>query len=196
MSLNTKDLTVLNAHTKYKGNTKTAHLFHKQMLATLSKSNQKISRFIHSGVITDKNNQQLEDGTGPEATLALSNATLDFEWFIWNELVANIDHWATLQKLEKRYGPQDDQGPDGRSALAYFLTTGEAAVVRTPCLDHRLCRAMSTRYCQSSSTLCFSGERRQSLHARRPVAYGFPSCAYSSDRVEWYAPFDSEVWWG
>ena len=70
MSLNTKDLTVLNAHTKYKGNTKTAHLFHKQMLATLSKSNQKISRFIHSGVITDKNNQQLEDGTGPEATLA------------------------------------------------------------------------------------------------------------------------------
>ena len=51
MSLNTKDLTVLNAHTKYKGNTKTAHLFHKQMLATLSKSNQKISRFIHSGVI-------------------------------------------------------------------------------------------------------------------------------------------------
>ena len=60
MSLNTKDLTVLNAHTKYKGNTKTAHLFHKQMLATLSKSNQKISRFIHSGVITDKNNQQLE----------------------------------------------------------------------------------------------------------------------------------------
>ena len=50
MSLNTKDLTVLNAHTKYKGNTKTAHLFHKQMLATLSKSNQKISRFIHSGV--------------------------------------------------------------------------------------------------------------------------------------------------
>ena len=49
MSLNTKDLTVLNAHTKYKGNTKTAHLFHKQMLATLSKSNQKISRFIHSG---------------------------------------------------------------------------------------------------------------------------------------------------
>ena len=53
MSLNTKDLTVLNAHTKYKGNTKTAHLFYKQMLATLSKSNQKISRFIHSGVITD-----------------------------------------------------------------------------------------------------------------------------------------------
>ena len=50
MSLNTKDLTVLNAHTKYKGNTKTAHLFHKQMLATLSKSNQKISRFIHSGL--------------------------------------------------------------------------------------------------------------------------------------------------
>lgn len=125
MSLNTKDLTVLNAHTKYKGNTKTAHLFHKQMLATLSKSNQKISRFIHSGVITDKNNQQLEDGTGPEATLALSNATLDLEWFIWNELVANIDHWATLQKLEKRYGPQDDQGPDGRSALAYFLTLSE-----------------------------------------------------------------------
>ena len=34
MSLNTKDLTVLNAHTKYKGNTKTAHLFHKQMLDT------------------------------------------------------------------------------------------------------------------------------------------------------------------
>ena len=78
MSLNTKDLTVLNAHTKYKGNTKTAHLFHKQMLATLSKSNPKISRFIHSGVITDKNNQQLEDGTGPEATLALSNATADY----------------------------------------------------------------------------------------------------------------------
>ena len=34
------------------------------------------------------------------------------------------------------------------------------------------------------------------LHAHRPVAYGSPSCAHSSDRVEWYAPFDSEVWWG
>ena len=121
MSLNTKDLTVLNAHTKYKGNTKTAHLFHKQMLATLSKSNQKISRFIHSGVITDKNNQQLEDGTGPEATLALSNATLDLEWFIWNELVANIDHWATLQKLEKRYGPQKEGGRVSRGRLCATL---------------------------------------------------------------------------
>ena len=125
MSLNTKDLTVLNAHTKYKGNTKTAHLFHKQMLATLSKSNQKISRFIHSGVITDKNNQRLEDGTGKEATLALTNATLDFEWLIWNELEANIEHYSTLQKLKKLYGPQEEGGPDGRSALAYFLTLSE-----------------------------------------------------------------------
>ena len=40
MSLNTKDLTVLNAHTKYKGNTKTAHLFHK-LLATLSKATRR-----------------------------------------------------------------------------------------------------------------------------------------------------------
>ena len=92
MSLNTKDLTVLNAHTKYKGNTKTAHLFYKQMLATLSKSNPKISRFIHSGVITDKNNQQLEGmflralladlGRPPEAT----------ELLIDNRGVVDISH--------------------------------------------------------------------------------------------------------
>ena len=39
-----------------------AELCYTPMLATLSKSNPKISRFIHSGVITDKNNQVRKDG--------------------------------------------------------------------------------------------------------------------------------------
>ena len=105
-----EDLTVLNAH-KIQGQHQDCPPL-PQADARDPVQEQPEDLAVHpSGVITDKNNQQLEGGTGPEATLALSNATLDLEWFIWNELVANIDHWATLQKLEKRYGPQDDQAP-------------------------------------------------------------------------------------
>ena len=102
----------------YKGNTTLAGKFHRLMTGELSASNPSLSRFIATGKISAR------DGTDLKSP-ALDNKVAEYEFQIWDCVIARVAHHATKQTLKRRFGPRDDAShPDGRGALAYFETIG------------------------------------------------------------------------
>ena len=101
----------------YKGNTTLAGKFHRLTTGELSAGNPSISRFIATGKISARDGKDLES---PE----LDNKVAEYEFHIWDFVIAHVDHFATRKALEREFGPRDDAHPDGRGALAYFETIG------------------------------------------------------------------------